>query len=108
MIYDLAKLECFNCDTKPFLLLHRLHLCALAYRQGQNIKNIENAANFLKGKGGIVNYPQVLSAKWLAIIYAMDGDFASALSLLDKAILPDDTGGSTVQLIQLSNHQYLN
>jgi hypothetical protein len=101
LIYDLGKLEHFNCVSKPFLFLHRLNLCALAHCQGQKIRNIEKAAAFLLEIGGIENYPQVLSAKWLAILFAMNGDFDSALNLLEKAILPENNGGFTVQLIQL-------
>lgn len=51
--------------------------------------------------GQVYKYPRMLSAKWLAIIFAMQNDFNLALKLLNAALKVDKGGGYTMEVVRL-------
>ena len=100
---QIFDLECdpFSSYKKPFLLLHRLCICALASREGNQINNLSKAKMFLNDSKLSNKYPQILSAKWLAIIYMMKDDFDPALELLDAALKNNNEAGFTIEVVKL-------
>lgn len=102
-IFDLNDNKTFSTDEKPFIQLHRLYLCALAVKSdNQNIKGIEKEKEFLLKQDDLHQYPKLLSAKWLAIVYILQNDYQSANELLTKS-LAIETNDDTIDVIKISS-----
>ena len=101
VVFDLADSKRFYGHNRPFLFLHHLNLCALAGQMGKKIQNLDKAKDFLISYGNLDRYPQMLSAKWLGILCAMNKDYPSALSMFNKALKNENGGGFTIELLRL-------
>jgi hypothetical protein len=101
-IFDLSNVNTFNERGRPFILLHRLQVCALAARAGQPLSGLDSIKDFLFKECRLDRYPWVLCAKWAAILLAMAGREEDALAMLREAG-PDGTPEDqfTIQLLRL-------
>jgi len=100
-VFDLADSKRSYGHHRPFLFLHHLNLCALACYMGKKVKNLEKARDCLISYGNLGRYPQMLSAKWLGILCAMNEDYPSALSMFNEALKNENGGGFTIELLRL-------
>lgn len=125
-VYDLGKLDMLGCKRKPFIFMHRLNICALAQKGGKEIAGLDSAAGFLQQSNRLSQYPEMLSAKWLAILYAVEGDRRElrakshvyeghdgldlhvmeetrrkSLALLNEVLSEGDDSGYTLQVLRL-------
>lgn len=85
-IFNLNKSTLFGGNDKPFIQLHRLYLCALAAKNKQPIQGLLTAKERLLTDNDVSAYPTILSAKWLAILFLMQGDQDNALAILAAAL----------------------
>ena len=88
-LFDLSETSLFGGFEKPFLLLHRLYICALAAEKGEKIRGIEAVGKKMLSLNGLDRYPWFLSAKWLAVLYMKQGKFKGARKLLLRAVRHD-------------------
>lgn len=86
-------------NNLPFGLLHRFSLVALAKSQGREIRNMDSGRGQLQAGGPFAQYPRCLSAKWLAILYALHGLPEDALTLVNGAL--EGEREFTVELVRL-------
>lgn len=125
-VFNLKNLKALGCEQKPFIFMHRLNICALAQKKGKTITGQDSAADFLLQNKRLSQYPEMLSAKWMAILYGMEaerneknaqaivykGHDALALDvmernlcqskrLLDAALDGGNDGGYTIQVLRL-------
>jgi hypothetical protein len=85
-IFELDKVNLFSARKKPFIQLHRLYLCALASKNNIKITGLLTEKEYLLKQCDVTAYPLILSAKWLAILFLMDGDCDNAIEILDAAL----------------------
>jgi len=100
-IYDLEQIDLLGCKRKPFIFMHRLNICALSQKNGINILNLDSAADFLLKNERLPQYPEMLSAKWLAILYATSGNYRKSIALLNAVLNNGDDSGYTLQVLRL-------
>ena len=100
-IYNLAQMDIFGGLNKPFILLHRISICALAQKKGKTLTNPYAAKEAILNAGQVYKYPRMLSAKWLAIIFAMQNDFNPAMELLNAALKTDKGNDYTMEVVRL-------
>ncbi len=100
-IFNLSDIKTFPTHNKPFIQLHRLYLCALATKNGLKISGLAKEKKFLLSQSDIHEYPRLLSAKWLAIIFILNNDFESAIELLNNA-LEQNSSDITINAIRIS------
>lgn len=85
---------------KPFLFLHRLYLCVLAMKMGEEVAGLDTSRKALLSKCNVHQYPHLLSAKWLSIMYEIQGRNDEAIDILNKA-LDKGGGGVTLDVVRL-------
>jgi hypothetical protein len=100
-VYDLEQIDLLGGTRKPFIFMHRLNICALAQKKGNTIRNLDAAADFLLKSQRLSQYPEMLSAKWLGILYAMSGNYQQSLTLFDAVLSGGDDSGYTLQVLRL-------
>jgi hypothetical protein len=100
-IYNLSDTKTFSTDENPFIQLHRLYLCALATKGGSKINRIEKEKEFLLKQNDLYEYPKLLSAKWLAIIFLLNDDYNNAAEILERALTKKSTE-DTIDVIRIS------
>jgi hypothetical protein len=91
----------FHCARKPFLLLHRLALCALARHRGLTVSGAAEAAHtLLAHPEKLPVYPVNLQAKWATVLLAQEGKPGKALDLVHAALEGEELS-FTLELVRL-------
>lgn len=100
-IFDLNNINDFRGGDKPFIQLHRLYLCALATKNNVSIKGLITAKEYLLKNHNIHQYPYILSAKWISILFIIIGDFKNAIDILDSALAKKERDEMTIDVIRI-------
>lgn len=101
-LFQLGTNNLYDSRRKSFFLLHHLYLCALAQKQGEQISGLNLLKEELLSNPRITKYPEMLSAKWLAVLFMKMDDFGEALELLQAPATISPTGsGFTIDFIRL-------
>lgn len=100
-VFNLHEDELFGGFRKPFLLLHRLYLGALAQRRGGKLAGIAEFHGQIMKNLDLTAYPNTLSAKWLAVMLMNAGEYEAAGKLLNNALGKADAGDFTIDFVRL-------
>lgn len=100
-LYDLNRYNLFGGMEKPFFVLQRCRICALAAKNGEQITGLDSYRDKLNSMQGLTRYPRFVAAKWLAVVYLLKGQAKDALKLLEAALGTKDSGDFAIDFIRL-------